>query len=272
MRVAVVGHVEWMEFVRVESVPRAGEIVQASESWEQAGGGGAVSALQLAALAGACDFFTAFGADELGLRAREELTARGVRILAGPGSGPQRRASCFVDVNGERTITVIGDKLRPSGDDGDLPWEELAGYDAVFFCSGDVGALRKARSARVVVATTRELQILRAAEVELDAIVGSGEDEGERYHPGDLDPAPALVVTTAGRLGGWAQPGGPYQAAPAPGPIEDAYGSGDCFAAGLTFGLASGLNPAEALGLAARCGAAALTGRGVFATAPAPPA
>ena len=29
MRVAVVGHVEWVEFVRVENVPRAGEIVHA---------------------------------------------------------------------------------------------------------------------------------------------------------------------------------------------------------------------------------------------------
>jgi len=268
MRVAVVGHVEWMEFVRVEAVPRAGEIVQASESWEQAGGGGAVSALQLAALAGACDFYTAFGGDELGRRAREELTGRGVRIHAGAGSGPQRRASCFVDENGERTITVIGDKLRPSGDDGDLPWEELASYDAVFFVSGDAAALRKARHARVLVATTRELATLRAAELELDAIVGSGEDESERYHPGDLDPAPALVVTTSGRLGGWAQPGGPYTAVPPPGPIEDAYGSGDCFAAGLTFGLGSGLEPAEALVLAARCGAAALTGRGVYAIDP----
>lgn len=268
MRVAVVGHVEWMEFVRVEAVPRAGEIVQATESWEQAGGGGAVSALQLAALAGACDFFTALGDDELGRRARKELAARGLRIHAGAGSGPQRRATCFVDENGERTITVLGEKARPSGDDGDLPWEELASYDAVFFGSGDAAALRKARRARVLVATTRELAILRAAATELDAIVGSGEDESERYHPGDLDPAPAVVVTTSGRLGGWAQPGGPYTAAPAPGPIEDAYGSGDCFAAGLTFGLAAGHEPAEALELAARCGAAALTGRGVHAVDP----
>jgi len=269
MRVAVVGHVEWMEFVRVEAVPRAGEIVTAFESWEQAGGGGAVSALQLAALAGVCDFYTAFGDDELGRRAREELAGRGLRIHAGTGSGPQRRGSCFVDENGERTITVIGDKLRPSGDDGDLPWEELASYDAVFFVSGDTAALRKARRARVLVATTRELAILQAAGVELDAIVGSGEDESERYHAGDLDPTPALVVTTSGRLGGWAQPGGPYTAVPPPGPIVDAYGSGDCFAAGLTFGLGSGLEPAEALVLAARCGAAALTGPGVYAVDPA---
>ena len=51
-RVAVVGHVEWIEFARVPHVPEPGEIVHASEWWEEAGGGGAVAAVQLAKLAG----------------------------------------------------------------------------------------------------------------------------------------------------------------------------------------------------------------------------
>ena len=45
----------------------------------------------------------------------------------------------------------------------------------------------------------------------------------------------------------------------------DAYGAGDSFAAGLTYGLAAGMTPANAVALASRCGAAALTGRGAFA-------
>ena len=81
--------------------------------------------------------------------------------------------------------------------------------------------------------------------------------------PGDIEPAPALVVTTSGALGGWMQPGGPFSAAPLPAPMEDTYGAGDSFAAGLTFALAQGLDPQDAVGFAARCGAAALTGRGV---------
>ena len=40
MRVAVVGHVEWIEFARVERMPAAGEIVHASDAWEEPGGGG----------------------------------------------------------------------------------------------------------------------------------------------------------------------------------------------------------------------------------------
>ena len=98
-----------------------------------------------------------------------------------------------------------------------------------------------------------------------DSLCGAcgGEDEAEHYHAGDLDPEPRLVVTTSGALGGWMQPGGPFVAAPVPGPREDAYGCGDSFMAGLTFALGSGLESHDAVAFAARCGAAALTGRGV---------
>jgi ribokinase len=126
-----------------------------------------------------------------------------------------------------------------------------------------VDALVRARRARVLTATSRELGTLRRGSVVLDALIGSGEDENERYRQGDLEPPPRLVVSTSGALGGWAQPGGPYTAAAPPGPIEDAYGAGDCFAAGLTYALAARVDPAGALAFAARCGAAALTGRGV---------
>ena len=40
MRFAVVGHVEWVEFAKVERVPEPGEIVQASDWWAEAAGGG----------------------------------------------------------------------------------------------------------------------------------------------------------------------------------------------------------------------------------------
>ncbi len=268
MKVAVVGHVEWVEFARVEAMPRSGAIAHAWETWEQAGGGGAVASLQLARLGLEVSLFTALGADELARRAQAELEAEGIRVHASARPEPQRRAFCHVDEGGERTITVLGEKLRPRGVDGELPWESLDEFDAVYFTSGDAAALRQARRGRVLVASARELATLKAAGVELDALVGSAEDEDERYVSGDLDPAPQLVVSTSGVLGGWAQPGGPYQATPPPGAVEDTYGCGDCFAAGLTVGLARGLETAEALALAARCGAGALTGRGVHAVAP----
>jgi ribokinase len=267
VKVAVVGHVEWVEFARVETMPRSGGIAHAWETWEQAGGGGAVAALQLVPLGVDATLYTALGDDELGRRARAELEGAGIVVHASLRPEAQRRAFCHVDEHGERTITVLGEKLRPRGDDGDLPWEALDVADAVYFVSGDTAALRQARRARVVTATARELATLKAAAVPLEALVGSGEDDGERYSAGELEPAPALVVTTSGALGGWAQPGGPYTAAPPPPEVEDAYGCGDCFAAALTYALAAGLETAAALDLAARCGAAALGGRGVHAAA-----
>ena len=275
MRVAVVGHIEWIEFIRVESVPLSGQIVRAVETWEEPGGGGAVAAAQLARLAGSCSFFTALGSDELGRRSRAELSNLGVEVRAIPETEPTRRAFTYIDDTGERTITVLNEKLRPRGGDSRLPWRELVGMDGVFFVSGDAEALHHCRTARVLVATSRELATIQEAGVELDALVGSGEDEAELYHPGDLNPAPKVAVTTAGGLGGWLQPGGPFRPAPLPAQVVDTYGAGDCFAAGLTFALARGDAVEDAVALAARCGAAVMTGRGPYSgqigpAAPAP--
>jgi len=267
MRLAVIGHVEWMEFVPVERVPGAGEIVQASETWEQAAGGGAVAAAQFAQLGDSVLFFTALGADELGRRAKTELEEAGIVVHASFVEAPQRRGFTYVDEIGERTITTIGRKLHPRGHDDSFPWHELASCDAVYFCAGDADALLLARRARALVATARELATLRQGAVELDALVASAKDDAESYRPGDIDPEPRLVVTTSGGLGGWAQPGGPYSAAPAPQTPADSYGAGDCFAAGLAYALAAGLEISAALDFAARCGAGALAGRGVHAEA-----
>ena len=120
----------------------------------------------------------------------------------------------------------------------------------------------------MLVATSRDLGTLVEAGVELDALVGSGTDIGERYPQGAIDPEPRLVARTSGARGGEyvMRDGrtGPWRAAPPPGPIADAYGCGDSFAAGLTFALGEGRAPDDALELAARCGAACLTGRGPF--------
>ncbi len=269
MRVAVVGHVEWVQFARVERVPSPGEIVHAGDHWEEAAGGGAVTAVQLARLAGAAELFTAFGDDELGRRAREELTALGLRVHALDRPEPQRRAFTFLDDDGERTITVIGRRLVPQEDDP-LPWERLDGVDAVYVTGADAGAVRAARRARVLVATPRTgEQTLVEAGVALDALVGSAEDPGEHLPPDALDPQPRLLVSTSGSEGGTYAGAddleGSWEAAAPPGAVEDVYGAGDAFAAGLTFGLGEGRPVEAAIELASRCGAACLTGRGPYA-------
>jgi len=258
MRIAVVGHVEWVEFARVERMPTAGEIVRAHDRWEEPAGGGAVAAVELARLGASVEFFTALGDDELGRRANQRLAALGVRMHAQFRDEPTRRAFTLVDPDGERTIVVLGDKLLPAG-----PFTDIGAFAAVDFVSGDAAALRSAREAPIVVAAARELPMLRQARVRLDALVGSGSDAAERYEPGDLDPSPDVVVTTSGARGGTLDPGGlTFDAAPLPGPLVDAYGCGDCFAAAFTFALAQGAQLPEALALACRSGAAALARRG----------
>ena len=98
MRVAVVGHVEWIRFARVERLPGPGEIAHSTEEWEQAGGGGGVAAIQLALLADEAHLFTALGDDELGRRcARRARGARRPRArerrssAAAMGVHPRRR-------------------------------------------------------------------------------------------------------------------------------------------------------------------------------------
>jgi len=265
LRVAVVGHVEWITFARVEQVPAAGGIAHASETWTGAGGGGGVAARQLAKLAGSCDLFAAFGEDEVADRAREELVADGVRVYAETRPQATRQAVCLIDPSGERTITTLGPRLQARGSDP-LPWDRLGATDAVYVTAGDEEAIRRARAARIMVVSTRHHETLAASGVQADAVVGSDRDPAERYQPDLLAHAPpGLVVLTQGANGGRFQTAdggtGRWRPTPPPGPISDTYGSGDSFQAGLTWALGSGLPLAEALDLAARCGAAALTGR-----------
>ena len=253
VRCAAVGHVEWTEFASVDHVPAAGQIAHADELWSGPAGGGAVIAAQLLRLAGACDFFTALGDDELGHVSARRLEELGL-TLSIEWFGATRRALTLVDADGERTITTVGPKLRPR----DVP--PLDGYDAVFFVAGEVPALRAARAGRYLAATPREQETLRAGGVPLDLLVGSSTDPGERYE-GGLDVA--LVVGTEGSRGGTAA-GRRFGAVTPPGPVVDTYGAGDSFSAALLYGLARGDALDAALDLAARAGAGVITGRGPY--------
>ena len=206
MQVAVVGHVEWIEFAEVDHVPEPGEIVHADRTFQLPAGGGAVAAVQLAKLAGAATLYTAFGDDELGHRAERELRALGIEVQCVFRDEPQRRGFVYLDSDGERTITVLGPRLGPGGADP-LPWERLDETDAVYLTAGDAEAVRHARRAGALVASARGLPTLVGSGVELDVLVASGKDAGERYERGQLDPPPRYVVRTLGAAGGsWETP------------------------------------------------------------------
>ncbi len=270
-KVAVVGHVEWVQFARVPHVPRAGEVLHARDPFEEPAGGGAVAAVQLARLAGESVLVTALGEDDHARRTVARLRELGVRVAAARRPDRTRTAVTLVDDARERTITTFGARLEPVGDDEGLPWGALAEMDAVYFTAGDLDALRAARAARVLVASPRAIDALGRG-VPLDALVLSADDAIERREAAGAQDEAELVVLTEGNRGGayrersggtgrWsaALPGGSP-----PAEAVDSYGCGDSFAAGLTYGLGAGMATPDALALAARCGAVCLTGRGPY--------
>jgi ribokinase len=267
LKVAVVGHVEWVTFANVDYIPTAGEIVHAEDPFEEPAGGGGVAAVQLARLAGNAVLVTALGDDEHGRRSVERLRELGVEVWGARHPQPTRTATTLVDRNRERTITTFGERLEPVLADADIPWDELAQMDAIYFTAGDAAAMQAARSAGVLVSSPRALHALGHG-IPLDALVLSADDAEEREEATRFEQDAKLVVFTDGGHGGSyrrrdGEPG-TWPAASLPGEPRDSYGCGDSFAAGLTCGLGTGLEVPDALALAARCGAVCLTGRGPY--------
>jgi ribokinase len=259
--------VEWVQYAHVPHVPRAGEVVHATEPFEEPAGGGAVVSVQLARLARESLLLTALGDDEPARRSLARLAELGVRVEHATREEPTRRAVTLVDDRRERTITTIGERLQPLGSDSGLPWGELAQADGVYFTAGDADALRAARSARVLVANPRARDALGHG-VPIDALVLSASDEIEREAAAPVEAEAELIVMTEGARGGTYRTrsgtSGRWAPVPPPGPPVDSYGCGDSFAGGVTYGLAAGMALSDALALGARCGAVCLTGRGPY--------
>lgn len=257
-RVAVVGHVEWVEFVRVPQYPPRGGLEQGEREFERAGGGAVVAASALAELGAEVDFFGAVGDDERGHAAVEQLRKRDIRVHMARRSAPTRYVFTLLDAGGERTIITVGERLAPAGGD-DLDWDALAHVDGVYVTAGDAGAIRAARAAPILTASPRAGDPVPS--VTLDALILSASDEHERAWAQAWEPQTRLMVATEGGEGGrwWGESEGRWPAAPLPGERRDSYGAGDSFAAGFTFGLASAMAPAQAAEIGARVGAQALT-------------
>src|SRR5436305_1700487 len=85
-RAAVVGHIEWVDFVPVTRLPRPGEVIHADGAFTRAAGGGGVAAGVLAELGAEVHFFTALGDDGQGRAAADQLAQRGGAMERGPAS------------------------------------------------------------------------------------------------------------------------------------------------------------------------------------------
>ena len=59
MRIAVIGHIEWVTHGRAPFIPAPGQIVHLTDPLEEPAGGGAVSAVGLARMGAEVSFYTA---------------------------------------------------------------------------------------------------------------------------------------------------------------------------------------------------------------------
>lgn len=262
LRIALVGHVQHITLGLVPALPRAGEIAHLSGLRWLPGGGSGVPFWQLLRGPTEVHLFTAFGDDEAGAQVEAELRATRAHVHAVRRREPHNRNVVLITPGGERTILVLGETQFPRREDP-LPWELLAGCDAVYFTALDPEALRAARAARVLVATARRREAIRRSGVKVDVALGSAADEREVSRVADYDPPPAALVLTEGGAGGTIETVAGMERFAEPPPVArrvGSYGAGDSFAAALTFFLAAGLPVRAACDRAGAYGAAVLAG------------
>jgi ribokinase len=264
-RIAVIGHVEWVQHARLHEPLEPGAIVQLHDAFEEPAGGGGVAARALPALGAETRFLTSLGNDAAAAASERTLREDGCELRIARRANPQNRVTTVADPSGERTILIHGVNDHPVLDDP-LGWDDLAAFDGVFYTGDDPRTVVAARRSRILVATARRLASVVASGVQVDVLAGSARDSGERYEPDDLPVRPRLCVWSEGADGGHylADDGseGRWEAAPPPGAVVDTYGAGDVFMAALTLELARGRDRDDALALAARAAARQLTRRG----------
>ena len=265
MRLAVVGHVEWIRFCRVDEIPRAGR----DRACRTRRGSRPAAPAPSPPCSWPCSPTSATcsprsATTSSAVAAPPSSASAGCTSTSALDDRPTRWAFTQVDDVGERTITTVGPKLHPRGHDDRLPWDLLGGMDGVFFTAGDVDALVAARRARVLVATARELSTLRRCgrrarcpDRQRRRRVRSGTRSGE------LDPAPRPRRRHLGRArrldAARRAVLGRRRAGPDRRHVRRrrlVHGRGHLRARG-------GARPPAAVAFGARCGAAAITGRGV---------
>ena len=114
LRLAVIGHIEWVTFANAPFVPGPGEIVHLTDPLAQPGGGGAVTAVALQRMGAEVTFYTALGSDERAPGAARAPRRAPARRSCATGRRP--RCSRSSTPAGERTLYVVGENDAPSAD------------------------------------------------------------------------------------------------------------------------------------------------------------
>ena len=251
LKFAVIGHIEWINFIEVDQLPKPGLISHSKKSIEYPAGGGSVIAKRLRELTNSdVHFFTALGNDFYGKQCLNILENMGIKLHVAWCDKPTRKGFSLIDSEGERSITIIGDRLAPTHKDN-LDWSILNEMDGVFITAADMQIFKKSRIAKTLCSTPRVgLNIINESKIFLDGLIGSNLDPGEAFSLTELSLKPKFVIKTEGENGGILFPGGRYNAFENIKDKVDSYGCGDSFAAGILYGLASKWSIEESLNLA----------------------
>ena len=251
LNLAVVGHVEWINFLKVDQLPKPGSISHSKNSLEYPAGGSCIIAKTLSELNfNQIHFFTALGNDYYGDKCFNILSNMGIKLHVAWREKPTRRGFSLVDSQGDRAITVIGERLAPKYKDN-LEWDILKKMEGIFITASDSEIFKMARSASILCTTPRVgLNTINKSNVLLDALIGSNLDPGEGFSISELTVKPKYTIKTEGESGGIIFPGGRYEALKNKKPKVDSYGCGDSFAAAILYGMASKWNIDKSLNLA----------------------
>ena len=240
LKFAVIGHIEWINFLKVDVLPKPGIISHAKKSLEFPAGGGALIAKTLFELTNnEIHFFTSLGKDYFGEKSFEFFDNLGIKLHIAWRSESTRKGFSLIDNQGERSITIIGKRLAPSSNDN-LDWNILSKMDGIFMTAGDSRLLKICRNANILCTTPRVgIELINESKINLDALIGSNLDPDESFLSTDLIKKPKFIIKTEGENGGIYIPGGRFSAINNNKPIIDSYGCGDSFAAGVLYGLAA---------------------------------
>ena len=232
-------------------MPKPGLISHSKESIEYPAGGGSVIAKRLQELTHSeVHFFTALGNDFYGNKCLNILQNMGIKLHVAWRDKPTRKGFSVIDSEGERSITIIGDRLAPTHKDN-LDWNILNDMDGIFITAADKEIFKKSRIAKTLCTTPRVgLNIINESRIFLDGLIGSNLDPGEVFSLNELILKPKFVIKTEGENGGIIFPGGRYKAIENKEKKVDSYGCGDSFAAGILYGLSSNWDIEESLNLA----------------------
>ncbi|CAA7615156.1 PfkB family carbohydrate kinase [Magnetospirillum sp. UT-4] len=261
-RIVVVGSVASDEVVRLEGRCREGAHLQGRAAGTRLGGGGANTAVALAAAGHRVSLVTAIGDDEAGAWQLAALADAGIDTSAiRQVPGPSTRSILLVDPEGERTIVNLGRAREP-----EPPGRLLhLAADLIYVRTRTIGLAPLLAEAAARCPVVAHVPPVEDGVFPARIVLGSAADLSPQFLADPVGSARRVagdllrwMVLTRGPQGAMAFPteGAAVAVAPPPVAAVDSTGAGDAFAAGLCHALAEGRLMAEALAVAVRWGAA----------------